>query len=81
VGLKCLNLGLVAEGQTDVVQSVQQAVAPECLNLKSKLLALGMTYDLTLKVHGQGKTGEGQTIVKEAGYQLVRQYDGQKAVL
>ena len=80
LGFKRLDFVAVAQGQADVVKTVDQAVFAKSLDLKRPFHTVGFDDDLALQVHGQAVAWEGGAFVEQLRHPRIAQDDGQQAV-
>src|SRR3954468_9532779 len=76
-----LDLVGLEQREADVVEAVHEAVAAEGLHLEGDLFALRLDDHLAVQVDGQLVAGEGVDFVEQRRDGLLRQHDGQQAVL
>ena len=80
LGFKGLDFVAVAQGQTNVVKSVQKAIFAESLHLKRPLHTVGFDDDLALQIHRQAVGRESGAFIKQLGDLRFAQNDGQQAI-
>ena len=64
LGFEGANLVCVAQRQSDVVETVEQAVFAKALDLKRQRDAIGLDDDLTLQINRQLVADEGRDLVE-----------------
>ena len=79
-GFKRLDFVAVAQGQTNVVKAVDQAVFAEGLHLKRPFHTVGFDDDLALQINRQAVGRESGALVKQLGDLRFAQNDGQQAI-
>src|SRR5438093_12889916 len=81
LGLKGLDLFALAQGQANVVKTVEQAVLAEGLHLEGNFLTLWLDDDLALEVDRELIAGEGGHFIEQLRHLRLAQSYGQQAVL
>src|SRR5690606_38375712 len=78
--LEAVDLGVLLQGQANVVEAVEQAVLLPGIDLEVQRTAVRSLDRLGLQVDGQGGVGAARGIVEQLGDLLGRQLDQQDTV-
>src|SRR5690606_37525541 len=81
LGLECVDAASLFHGQADIVETVEQAMALEIVEIEGNRAAIGTVNFLGFEIDGEGCIGAARSVVHQLVQLFLSDLDRQDAVL